>query len=105
MGYRRLSNVYRERLALVTSILEHDFHSELERLPSMTVCTYHSRAEGNDAGNQRVGGDAPTPVLVWRSCRRSGWAARRFRASSFGYGAIAAHDITEGLRRVRACME
>ena len=103
---RRMSNLYRERHALLTSMLERDLGHELEIWPSSNGL--HIAAVARNLTTKQV--------EAWGArCASAGVGVQKlsmFRGDRpaipgfvFGYGAIARDDIAEGLRRVRACLE
>jgi GntR family transcriptional regulator/MocR family aminotransferase len=103
---RRMSNVYRERHALLTKTLEHALANELEIWPSTNGL--HVAAVARNLTTKQI--DA------WAArCASAGVGVQKlsmFRVDrpmvpgfALAYGAIAREDIAEGLRRVRACME
>jgi GntR family transcriptional regulator/MocR family aminotransferase len=103
---RRMSNVYRERHAILTSTLQRDFARELELWPSTNGLHVAAVARGVskaelDVWSARLG-DAGVGVQRLAMFRVDRPAVPGF---ALAYGAIATRDITEGLRLVRECLD
>jgi GntR family transcriptional regulator / MocR family aminotransferase len=102
---RRMTGVYRERRALLTSTLERALAPELEIWPSTSGL--HVAAVARRATNKQIDawatrlGEAGIGVQRLSTFRIDRPAVPGF---AFGYGAITLEGIAEGLRRVRACM-
>ena len=101
---RRVRAAYRERHALITSVLARDFDGELDLVPSSTGL--HVTAQARRASHrqlalvQSLAAERGVAIQVLSS-----FAVSRISRPGFvlGYGAIAQHDIPEGLRRLKAC--
>ena len=98
---RRMSSVYRERRALLTSTLERDLAREFEIWPSTNGL--HVAAVARHAKNKQV--DAWAADLAHASVGVQQLAMFRIDRPAvpgfaFGFGAISLDGIAEGLRRV-----
>lgn len=103
---RRMSGVYRERHALLTTMLERNLGAELEIWPStnglhVAAVARHLTAKQADAWAARCI-TAGVGVQKLSMFRVDGPAVPGF---ALAYGAIAREDIAEGLRLVGACIE
>jgi GntR family transcriptional regulator/MocR family aminotransferase len=103
---RRMSAVYRERHALLTSALERDLGADLEIWPStnglhVAALARHATIKQVDAWAARcdAAGVGVQKLSMFRVDRPA------VPGFALAYGAIASDDIAPGLRRFRACKE
>jgi len=103
---RRMGTVYRERHELLLRTLRRELDEHLEVIPS--VAGLHLAATARRAGTEEI-------AAVVRRAWEQGVAVQELAIMAvrppgppgllFGYGAIGAERIVEGIRRLRGCFE
>ena len=102
----RMRAVYQQRHELVTAILGQDFVEDLELMPS--AAGLHVAALARGTFLHHVDGIADSATTLGVAVQELSWFShnvKRPRGLVLGYGAIANSRITEGLRRLRTCLD
>lgn len=101
---RRIGRTYQERHATLVATIEKDFADQLELIPSTTglhvaaLARRHSVEQIEAVVSRAADADVAIQKLSTLAVSRSPRAGLLL-----GYGAIPAHHIPEGLRRLRRC--
>jgi GntR family transcriptional regulator/MocR family aminotransferase len=101
---RKASRVYRERHAMIAETIERDFAPYLELVPSATGLHLAALARTASADDiSAVAQRAAAKGVVFYPLSSLAVGAKARAGILLGYGAIAAEQIPEGMRRLRRC--